>query len=141
MPRLLAITMLFSSVALAEMQIAMELTEHIRRLEARLLKPEVRSSPEELTLLLAEDVFEIGSSGRTFDKKQIIATLQGESELDYSLQDFQVKQLSSDIALATYRIAARRFQDGKARTSLRSSIWVHRQGRWQLMFHQGTPTS
>jgi len=141
MPRLLAITMLFSSVALAEMQIAMELTEHIRRLEARLLKPEVRSSPEELTLLLAEDVFEIGSSGRTFDKKQIIATLQGESELDYSLQDFQVKQLSSDIALATYRIVARRFQDGKARTSLRSSIWVHRQGRWQLMFHQGTPTS
>ncbi len=141
MPRLLAITMLFSSVALAEMQIAMELTEHIRRLEARLLKPEVRSSPEELTLLLAEDVFEIGSSGRTFDKKQIIATLQGESELDYSLQDFQVKQLSSDIALATYRIVARRFQDGKARMSLRSSIWVHRQGRWQLMFHQGTPTS
>lgn len=117
------------------------LYEDISRLEARLLEPEVRSSPEELALLLAEDFFEIGSSGRTFDKKQIIATLQGGSEVDFSIQDFQVKQLSSDIALATYRIVVRSFQNAEAKTSLRSSIWVHRQDRWQLTFHQGTPTS
>jgi len=117
----------------------MELTKHIRELEEQLLEPEVRSSPEKLALLLADDFLEIGSSGRTFDKKQIIDALTDESEFDYSLQDFQVKQLSSDIALATYRIEIR--QEAEPRTSLRSSIWVHRQGRWQLMFHQGTPTS
>ena len=117
----------------------LNITEHIRRLEERLLEPEVRSSPEELALLLADDFLEIGSSGRTFDKKKIIATLKGESVFDYSLHDFQVKQLSSGIALATYRIETR--QEAEPRTSLRSSIWVHRQGRWQLMFHQGTPTS
>ncbi len=106
----------------------MKLTEQIRRLEEQLLIPKVRSSPERLGLLLADDFLEIGSSGRTFDKSQIIDALQGESGFDYSMQDFKVKQLSSDIALATYRLDA----------SLRSSIWVHRQERWQLMFHQGT---
>ena len=81
--------------------------EHIRRLEEQLLKPEVRSSPEKLGLLLAEDFLEIGSSGHTLDKSQIIATLKDGSEFDYSLQDFQVKQLSPDIALATYRLETR----------------------------------
>ena len=114
----------------------MELTEHIRELEERLLEPKVPSSPEELALLLAEDFHEIGSSGCTFDKSEIIAVLQGESESDYSIQDFQVRQLGSDIALATYRLEIR--QEAKA-ASLRSSIWVHREGRRQLIFHQGTP--
>ena len=106
----------------------LNIPEHLRSLEERLLEPEVRSSPEKLALLLADDFLEIGSSGRTFDKGQIIATLKGESAFDYSLHDFQVKQLSSGIALATYRIETR--QEAKPRTSLRSSIWVHRQGRW-----------
>ena len=112
-------------------------TEHIRRLEEQLLKPEVRTSPEKLGLLLTDDFLEIGSSGRTYDKKQIIATLQGESEFGYSLQDFQVKQLSPDTALATYRLETR--QEAKV-TSLRSSIWVRGESGWQLMFHQGTLT-
>ena len=117
----------------------LDTTEQIRSLEERLLEPEVRSSPEQLALLLAEDFLEIGSSGRTFDKKQIIANLKGESVFDYSIQDFKVRQLGADIALATYRIETR--QEAEPRISLRSSIWVHRDGRWQVMFHQGTPTS
>jgi hypothetical protein len=47
------------------------------------------------------------------------------------LLDFAVEALAPDVALATYRI-------GEPRPSNRSTIWVRRDGRWQVRFHQGT---
>ncbi|WP_052414518.1 nuclear transport factor 2 family protein [Paenibacillus sp. FSL R5-0345] len=41
---------------------------YLRELEEKLLKPEIRSSPEEISKLLADDFFEIGSSGGTWYK-------------------------------------------------------------------------
>lgn len=108
----------------------------IRALEERLLTPEVRGSREELTKLLADDFLEFGSSGRTFDKQAIIALLEDESPLECSLHDFSVQQLSDDVVLATYTARAVRLEEIK--TSLRSSVWVYRDERWQLTFHQGT---
>ena len=44
-------------------------------------------------------------------------------------------ELGPDVVLLTYRL------DGVERPSLRSSVWVRAEGRWVLLFHQGTPTS
>ena len=114
------------------------LEEQIRALEERLLTPEVRRSREELTKLLADDFLELGSSGRTFDREAIITLLRDESPLECSRHDFSVKQLSDDVVLVTY--AARAVQLQEIKTSIRSSVWVYRQNRWQLTFHQGTKT-
>ena len=108
-------------------------------LEVRLLTPAVRQSPDELERLLADDFVEIGASGRQFDRRQIIEALQGEPPAELSLHDFRVVLLAPDVALATYRSA--RQTPGAARHSLRSSIWVRRADRWQLVFHQGTSQS
>jgi hypothetical protein len=111
--------------------------EEIRELEMRLLDPAVRRSPERLEDLLADEFVELGSSGRTYDKRGIIASLAQESPVEVSIRDFRVCELGPAVALATYRARAERA--GEVLFSHRSSIWVRRRGRWRIRFHQGTP--
>jgi hypothetical protein len=116
------------------------LGEHLRKLEEQMTKPEIRGSPEELARLLADDFIEFGGSGRIFDKRQIIDTLQNQSPVQIWLDEFQVKCLAPDVALVTYRGHYRFPESENVAHSLRSSIWRNRDGRWEVVFHQGTPS-
>src|SRR5262245_53040771 len=117
------------------------LSEHLRNLEELLARPDIRRSPEELSRLLADDFREFGGSGRVFDKQQIIDTLQKQTLVELWLEDFQVMCLAPDIALVTYRGNCRFPETGKVSLSLRSSIWRKWNGRWEVVFHQGTPSA
>jgi hypothetical protein len=44
--------------------------------------------------------------------------------------------LAPDVVLATYRVV----DETRKQHTLRSSIWKLKDGRWQMVFHQGTPT-
>jgi hypothetical protein len=114
----------------------------LRSLEEQLLQPDIRSSPSHVANLLADDVLEFGSSGRSFDKAQIIAGLVDEQRRGppavRTARDFKVRKLAEGVALVTYRVV-RRGLDGVEFHSLRSSIWKVLDGRWQMAFHQGTP--
>ena len=111
--------------------------EELRRLETDLLRSEIRRNCEALWGLLAEDFCEFGSTGRIYSRDQIVKALQKESPRLFSVTDFSVKVLSEGVALVRYQ--AHRAEAGKeASTSLRSSIWVLRDSRWQMLFHQGT---
>ena len=115
------------------------LSEHLRKLEASMAKPEIRRSPEQLSRLLADDFREFGGSGRVFNKEQIIEALQNQPPIELWLDEFHVGCLSADLALVTYR-GHWKFPDSeKVSHSLRSSIWRKRGGRWEVVFHQGTP--
>jgi hypothetical protein len=116
------------------------LLEELRGLEELLAKPDVRRSPDELERLIADDFREFGGSGRIFDKKQIIAALQGQPRCELSLTDFQAVCLATDVVLVTYRGKAQFSESEKPLYSLRSSIWRRSDGKWQVVFHQGTPT-
>ena len=112
----------------------------IRALEEKLLQPGVRRSAAELDALLADDFREFGSSGRTYRKREVVELLPVEDEQRFEVDDFQARTLAPGLVLATYRVvrhavAAR----GEPHHSLRSSIWKHESGRWQMIFHQGTP--
>src|SRR5438309_1447661 len=102
-----------------------------------LLQPEVRGSSERVADLLADDFVEFGSAGEVFDKKQIVEALRNEVGTKRSLSQFASTMLSDNIALVTYR-AVRAGEPPV--TTLRSSIWRLRNGRWQMVFHQGTLT-
>jgi len=104
----------------------------LRKLETDLLRPEVRRSREALLSLLAEEFCEFGSSGRIYTRQEIIESLQTESPVRISVTDFSVARLAAGVALVTYRAGA-----GDS-ISLRSSLWVLRDNRWQMRFHQGT---
>jgi len=117
----------------------MDMSTHLRSLEERLLDPAVRKDSQQVSKLLAEDFVEFGSSGRAFNKTQVLECLRNEAPLEETIiGDFMAKPLCSTVFLVTYR-ATRRDAAGVHRGhSWRCSIWVKRDGGWQLRFHQGT---
>jgi hypothetical protein len=107
------------------------------RLETDLLTSATRHNPDALLNLLAEDFCEFGSSGRIYSRNEIVVALQTGSPPHFVVSDFSVKILSEGVALATYQVA-QSVSGKEISKSLRSSLWVLRDARWQLLFHQGT---
>lgn len=105
-------------------------------LEEKLLTGEIRTSVKELTTLLAEEFFEIGSSGKVWRLKDGIDT-NGIGVVKMHLSDFDIYPLSENIVLTTYKI----FNEEKEQHSLRSSIWKYENSKWRMVFHQGTPSA
>jgi hypothetical protein len=117
----------------------MQLEDHLKSLEERLVDPAFRIDSESVAALLADDFLEIGSSGRSFDKTSILIDLKNEPPRSTSfLSDFSVRELSPGVALVTYRATRRDLAGQQIGQSWRSSIWMQLGGRWQLTFHQGT---
>jgi len=115
------------------------ITSIIRQLEERLLLPNVRKSEKEVSALIAEEFVEYTSSGHIADKNQTIKGLLTEKPIQIALSDFKTRILTPDFVLATY-LAVKQDSDGQPSFSLRSSIWKMIDDRWQIVFHQGTPT-
>jgi hypothetical protein len=100
-----------------------------RDLETSLHRHEVRASRERASAFIADDFVEFGKSGKVYDKATVLTQMQSEQPgAQIPVEDFVARALAPDVVLVTYRTSA-----------LRSSIWVRRQGKWQLVFHQGTP--
>ena len=116
----------------------MKIEQHLLELEHELLRPAVRRRPESLASLLADEFREFGSSGCVFNKNEAIKALRTESRSQFSISDFRVKVLAAGVALVTYQAVRRDESDQSEFVSLRSSLWVIRDGRWQILFHQGT---
>jgi hypothetical protein len=111
----------------------------IRLLEEHLLQTNIRHSVNEIDELLADEFIEFGSTGRIFNKKQVIEALQMEAPQQLSLTEFKTINLAPEVILTRY-IAVKQEQDGRKVFSLRSSIWKLINDRWQMIFHQGTVT-
>lgn len=115
----------------------MELSDHLRSLEESLLRSAVRKNAPEVAALLADGFREFGCSGRVYSRAEIIGHLQEEEPARLSLTDFEATPLSASLVLVTYR-ALRVGPNDDSVQSLRSSLWELRDGRWQMLFHQGT---
>lgn len=111
-----------------------ELKKHIRQLEESHTTLENRKSVEFLGEILADDFFEIGSSGYFFNKAECLET--GVVLTDMTLFNHEVYPLAEGVVLSTYFVR----DETRNRNTLRSSIWKMIDGRWQLYFHQGTIT-
>ena len=104
---------------------------------ASLLELEQRlanANPDDRALadLLADDFCEFGASGRVWAREATIAGVLTGGRGGIRVCDFVVALLAEAVALATWHSET---GDGVAR---RPSLWVLRDGRWQLGFHQGT---
>jgi hypothetical protein len=119
------------------MQQSSPIEKELEDLERALLHPNNRKSSL-VADLLADEFIEFGSSGRTFNKAEIIASLPMESPTERTINEFTVRLLAPHVALVTYRVY-RNVQPTVE--SLRSSLWEQKHGQWQMVFHQGTPCS
>ena len=54
-------------------------------------------------------------------------------ERSFAMEEFRARELAPGCVLATFRVV------GDGVRSLRSSIWLRRDGEWRMVFHQGTP--
>ena len=113
---------------------ASDLARKLEGYERLLLERDLRGSGR-VEDLLCDDFQEFGTSGRVYDKAEVMAALSDGPRVQLSASEFAVALLSPQLALVTYR-AHRRSQPPVA--SLRSSLWRLEEGRWRLRFHQGT---
>ncbi|UYQ76472.1 GNAT family N-acetyltransferase [Glutamicibacter sp. JL.03c] len=102
-------------------------------LERQLLDPSLRHDGAWLEGILHEQFYEIGASGRIFDRSEAINLLTVE---DTDAPALHVVDPSA-VRLAEDLVQLRWATDG-TRPALRSSIWIRDAGRWQMLFHQGT---
>lgn len=83
---------------------------------------------------LATDSLEVEPDG-VFDKAGSVKLVR---EFDFSkveLSDFRAVPIDSDAALVIYRVKI----PGPGPAEYHSTIWARRDGKWQAVFHQGTP--
>lgn len=105
-----------------------DLRDHLLTLELALANRDVSLAQCDLIDLIAPDFLEFGASGRRWDPSSIASLLEMAEPRRLEIEGFDVAELAADVVLATFRL------DGVNRTS----IWVRRDGRWQMRFHQGT---
>lgn len=116
-----------------------ELADAIRNLELDLMQPATRKSPDVLDRLLADEFIEIGANGKRYTKTELLRLLPSSEVSTYTMRDFEAQELIMGIVLATYRVDQENQKTGKKSRSIRCSLWQLRDGRWQMVFHQGTP--
>jgi len=84
---------------------------------------------------LASDFVEIEADG-VYDKAGSIKGVQGMDFSKVTLSDWKTVKFDGDASLVTYTLKMPRM---KPDTEYHSTIWVNRNGKWQALFHMGTP--
>ncbi|HEX4240853.1 MAG TPA: nuclear transport factor 2 family protein [Steroidobacteraceae bacterium] len=114
----------------------------LRVLEERLSMPALTESRQSLSELLAAEFEEFGSSGRLFGRHAVLDALVPGGRPPIVLEGFTAVRIAVDTVLVRYvsRPGEAPVQSGAVLKppARRSSLWVWRSGRWQLLFHQGT---
>ena len=106
----------------------------VEQLERDLLTSAVRADRKRLEELLHPAFIEFGQAGRRWGRDELIAALVDSPDAsDVEVLDLVVDPVASDVLLVTY--ITRRLDS----TVRRSSLWVRRNERWTVRFHQGTP--
>ncbi|MGP5412325.1 RNase H family protein [Brachybacterium paraconglomeratum] len=105
--------------------------EQVITREQALLTDALRADAPSAAELLHPAFSEIGASGRSYDRDEILSALA-------PLEDVQAEEFLAD-EIAPGAILLRYVTTGPDGTVRRSSVWVKERGRWLLRHHQGTP--
>jgi len=84
---------------------------------------------------LASDTMEIEADG-VYDKAGSVKGVSGMNFSKTELSDWRTLKFDDDASVITYVVKIPGFP-----TEYHSTIWANRNGKWQAMFHQGTPAA
>ena len=109
-------------------------------LEAELQAPVSQRDPARLEALLDPNFREFGSSGLIYDRQKTLSLLLTEltQEHQVEMSDKETTAISDGVVLLTYQAVKRDRKGAEISRSLRSSLWRRSNGRWTIVFHQGT---
>lgn len=111
-------------------------SEELLRREPLFHRREFGTTREELEQMTDPGFWEVGASGRRFNREFVLSTLEARyqnlTEDVWELGDFHCTQIAPDNYLVTYTLTQR------ARTTRRSTIWRRTVQGWRALYHQGT---
>jgi hypothetical protein len=119
-----------------------EVTAELRSREPIFHRPEHGTDRAAFEAMTVPDYWEVGASGRIYDRATVLAVLEeryadpGYDPMDgLEVRDFACRALGACTWLATYNL-----RQGE-RDTRRASVWQRVDGRWVLVYHQGTVIS
>lgn len=111
--------------------------DELSRREPIFHRPEFGTTRADFARLMAADYWEIGASGKRYDRDYILDVLDrchAAGGLDvWETSGFECRELADDVYLLTYTLV----QDHSRRTR-RSTIWRRTESEWTILYHQGT---
>ncbi|MFA7420083.1 MAG: hypothetical protein WCZ90_10400 [Melioribacteraceae bacterium] len=116
-----------------------EVLEELTKLEIFIHWPTFGSTKQELENILDEDFWEVGASGKRYNREIVLRVLEERSKKHNSElwinKDFHCAEIAEDNYLLTYTVT-----QGE-RLTQRSSIWRKSENGFKLVYHQGTIVS
>ena len=111
--------------------------DELRSREPIFHRPELGTSAEDLDRQMAPDFFEVGASGRRYNRqhvKDVLLRRYAEGAEDpWETSGFHCRALGEDSYLLTYTLRQDR------RLTRRVTVWRRTPQGWQVLYHQGTP--
>jgi hypothetical protein len=114
------------------------LLEELRRLETELHTTDARRNRQRMETLLHADFVEFGRSCTRYTRADVLNEFGPTSVLPSVCSgNFDLAVLAEGIALLTYASAHEDAEGKQSRHTLRSSVWVRTDSRWQMRFLRG----
>lgn len=112
---------------------------YLEHLEEGLWDFETRFDRDWMDKILHPDFTEVGRSGRTYDRQEMIEAGRPRKRFEVTLPhlEYRLELVDEDVALVRY--VSRPVYDSVERLDQRTSIWVNTNEGWRLRFHQATP--
>jgi len=115
----------------------------LERVEAELVArepifhhPELGTAREDFLAQTAVDFWEVGASGRVYDREQVIGVLLARGKVpgdeDWVVSDVRLRAVAGDTYALTYHL------DQAGRRSRRLTLWRLYPDGWKVLYHQGT---
>lgn len=100
-------------------------------------RPQI-TTEDEIDAITTDDFWEVGASGRVYDRQFVTHELIRRHEQKvppgtFETSDFACRQLGPETWLLTYHL----IQNAERQTR-RATIWRRTSAGWQAMYHQGT---
>jgi hypothetical protein len=99
-------------------------------------RPEHGTQPENYLDMTADDYWEVGASGRVYQREGVVKTLVARGKVQgdehWSVSDTKVRRLAHDTYAFTYQL------DQAGRRTRRITLWREGSSGWKILYHQGT---
>jgi hypothetical protein len=113
-----------------------EILNELRAREPIFHRREFGTSREDLLRMTADDFWEVGASGKIYEREFVISELleryKSPEHGDLTCREFSIRQLAEDLYQLNYVLQQ------PERLTRRTTLWRKASAGWTIVFHQGT---